>query len=346
MSEAAAPVEIVVPEPPLSEPSAPGMPASETPASSGDGIAVCPNCETPTSGRHCPECGQYQFRSRLTLRRLWAEFSSRVFNLDRGFLGTLWGLTRDPGQVPLDYVEGRRRRYTNPLSYLLMACAVSLFMLQFSEDVLREQMAAGIASQEAAREAEAAESGVPHDHDGDGVRDHDPDEEELRVERFRASLDRFFADGGVVYVEHITANIRKYQTPLMLLLVIPYALFLRLLFGPVRNLAEITVFSLYVVAHAILLLAFLMPFLVRMGIVATMLGTVLYFALGAWAAVRFWDEGWSAALRSLVAMTFAQGAYFVVVVVFAMTVTFGAILEESEVSWGWFLSRLTHNLFS
>ncbi|OZC03320.1 DUF3667 domain-containing protein [Rubricoccus marinus] len=320
------------------------------PEASGDGVALCANCDAVQVGAYCPGCGQHQSNSRLTLRRLWTEFASRAFNVNRGLLATVVELTKHPGQVPLDYVEGKRQRYTNPLTYLFLASAVSLFMLQFSDATLREQMQEQIARQEASRAATAPPSvaeetttGVPHDHDGDGIADHADDP---RVDLFRAELDVLMADGGATYVERVMEMMRRYQSFLMLLLCVPFALLLRLLFGPKRNLAEISVFSLYVVGHAILLLAFITPLLIRMGTLATMLGTLAYVGFAAWAAVRFWGEGWSAALRAGTAMTVGMAAYSAFIGLVSIVAVFGSALSKADASWWWLVSRIARNVLS
>ena len=335
--------------PDLPTPEASGDGASAAPSGavpSGDGVALCANCDAPRVGAFCPGCGQRQTMDRLTLKGLWRDFASRVFNLNRGLLGTVVEMSRHPGQVPMDYAEGRRRRYANPLTYLFLASALSVFTFGFSEDVMVEQMRERLAQEESARSAEradtpeadlAAATGVPHDHDGDGVPDHEADE---TAERFKANLDAFMADGGAVMMERVIETMTRYQSLFMLLLCLPFALLCRLLFGPKRNLAEISVFSLYVVAHIIFVLSFVTPVLVRLGPTVSTLGMAAYVGLAAWAAVRFWDEGWSAAARAGVAMTLSLAVYMGSVSVVSLVVAFGSVLAESGASWGWLLGRI------
>ena len=297
---------------------------------------VCPNCGARARDRFCPSCGQHQMRGRLTLRRLWTEFASRVFNLNRGLLATVVGMSRQPGRVPLDYVEGRRRRYTNPLTYLLLASALSLFMLRFSEDAMREQYRGQIEAMEADRAAERGDTGVPHDHDGDGIRDHDPDE----FERFGENLEALMADGGTLFTERIMGAMKRYQTWFMTFLCLPLTLSLRLLFGPSRHLPEVAVFSLYVVAHSVAVSALVLPFLVPLGQAATMSGVLVYVALAAWGAVEFWGEGWSAAARAAAAMVASYAVYILFVVVIVIAMIFGEEMADAGLTWGQFLGRV------
>ncbi len=275
-------------------------------------------------------------RGRLTLRRLWVEFASRVFNLNRGLLATVVGMSRRPGQVPLDYVEGRRRTYTNPLTYLLLASALSLFMLQFSEGAMRDQFRDQMERQEAQRSAGDDAGGVLHDHDGDGVRDHDPDE----FERFSENLDALMADGGALYMEKMMSTLKRYNQWLMVLLCVPLTLLLRVLFGPSRHVPEIAVFSLYVVAQGVLITALILPILTRMGQAATMASVLVYFGLAAWAAVQFWGEGWSAAARAFAAMVVSYAVYTGFVIAVVVAVIFGEAMADAGLTWGQFVDRL------
>ncbi|MBO6576045.1 MAG: DUF3667 domain-containing protein [Rhodothermales bacterium] len=93
----------------------------------------CPNCDTRLEGAFCHTCGQPD-TGRLTMRGFFQYAASRMFSMDRGFLLTLVGMFREPGDVPRRFVEGKRAWYTNPLSYWLIAAAVQLLALNLIED--------------------------------------------------------------------------------------------------------------------------------------------------------------------------------------------------------------------
>ncbi|HEX6898766.1 MAG TPA: DUF3667 domain-containing protein [Thermoanaerobaculia bacterium] len=58
---------------------------------------------------------------RLGFRDLASAVLAEVASFDTAFLRTFIGLTRDPGRVAREYIEGRRVRYMNPLKYALFA---------------------------------------------------------------------------------------------------------------------------------------------------------------------------------------------------------------------------------
>jgi hypothetical protein len=74
---------------------------------------------------------------RLTLPRLIHELPHTLFHVDRGFVPTLKSLLRAPGEAINGYLDGRRIRYFNPLTLLvilagLCAAAYSAYPFQFA----------------------------------------------------------------------------------------------------------------------------------------------------------------------------------------------------------------------
>lgn len=88
------------------------------------GAAVCLNCGAPHGGgRFCMECGQSTSTRRLAALPLLAGAWANVANLDTRFLRTVTGLSRGPGRVAREYVEGRRLHYFHPVQYAILTSA-------------------------------------------------------------------------------------------------------------------------------------------------------------------------------------------------------------------------------
>lgn len=86
--------------------------------------AKCPNCGAePAGGAFCPQCGQRNDLLRLSARGLFKEASEAIFKVDRKFAATVKALLM-PGQLTIDYLEGRRARYAKPLSLYLVCAGV------------------------------------------------------------------------------------------------------------------------------------------------------------------------------------------------------------------------------
>jgi hypothetical protein len=116
----------------------------------------CLNCDTALVGPRCHACGQPRATARLTLPHLLHEIPHAVFHVDRGLLPTLRGLALRPGRVINEYLDGRRARYFNPLT--LMMIMAGLNTLLFSAFPL--QLTGMIAGVGATAETQALQSGM------------------------------------------------------------------------------------------------------------------------------------------------------------------------------------------
>ncbi|MDT0632476.1 DUF3667 domain-containing protein [Rubrivirga sp. S365] len=302
--------------------------------------ALCPNCGEARAGRFCAGCGQRELGGRLTLRGLWREFSSRVFNLDRGLLHTVTSLARSPGSVPRDYVEGRRRTYTNPLSFFLLATALSLLMYGLYDDALLDVSASSSFAQGYSDGHTAA--GAPEDITPPREPGHEMTPEEAEREaRFDAAYEELFDDGGQTAVRVMYEGMVRFNTPLTFLLALFLVPPLRLLFGSERNVAEVSVFALYAVG------AVIAPFFVLgLGAVGSILWTFvaagIYVLLVAWAAISFYPTAppLGSFFRGGVAMTVAYGAYFVAVLLFGALYFATHFVHTAGETWGSLLGSI------
>lgn len=95
-----------------------------------DNVANCPNCGYVLTGKFCSSCGQKRIGPEdRTLIRFFREFIGSAFLLENNFLKNLWVLLQKPGQLPLDFREGRRKRWMPPLSVFLL---INFFYFIFS----------------------------------------------------------------------------------------------------------------------------------------------------------------------------------------------------------------------
>jgi hypothetical protein len=116
----------------------------------------CLNCGTALIGSRCHVCGQPRSTSRLTLPHLLHEIPHSVFHVDRGLLPTLYALAVRPGRVISEYLDGKRARYFNPLT--LMMIMAGLNTLLFSAFPL--QLTGMIAEVGATAEQAALQAGM------------------------------------------------------------------------------------------------------------------------------------------------------------------------------------------
>jgi hypothetical protein len=91
---------------------------------------VCPNCSTELKGRFCYSCGQKVIESKeRTLKHFIYQFFGSAFFLENNFMKNVWTLAVKPGRLPLDFIEGRRKRWMPPFSLFLL---INLFYFWYS----------------------------------------------------------------------------------------------------------------------------------------------------------------------------------------------------------------------
>lgn len=89
----------------------------------------CLNCGTEVAGRFCQQCGQENVAGHMPFFALVRHFVYDIFHFDGKFFETLKFLFFRPGFVPMQYVQGRRQSYLDPIRMYLFTSAV--FFLVF-----------------------------------------------------------------------------------------------------------------------------------------------------------------------------------------------------------------------
>jgi hypothetical protein len=98
--------------------------------------APCANCETVLIGEWCHACGQKRAHAGdLSLRHAGHHVVHELLHLDGRLWTTLRLLFARPGQLSLDFLEGRRQRHLHPIRIFLVTAA--LFFLLGNATVLR-----------------------------------------------------------------------------------------------------------------------------------------------------------------------------------------------------------------
>lgn len=93
--------------------------------------SACLNCEAPlpAQARFCPHCGQKAATRRLTLHDITHEFWHALTHTDHSVIGLIKALLLRPGLVAAEYVDGHRKRYFNPFTFLIVAVGLSAVVM-------------------------------------------------------------------------------------------------------------------------------------------------------------------------------------------------------------------------
>jgi hypothetical protein len=101
----------------------------------------CKNCKNDIkTSNFCSNCGAKIILNRLTFKHLFNELNEQVFNLDNKLLKTFLHLITMPEIVIGDYINGVRKKYINPFSFLLLTLTISGISIYFVRDLTIESV--------------------------------------------------------------------------------------------------------------------------------------------------------------------------------------------------------------
>lgn len=86
--------------------------------------ATCKNCGSPLNENFCQRCGQKSDIHRITFKHLAHEFFHAITHADKGFLFLIKELISRPGFVAREYLDGKRKKYFNPLTFFVICSAI------------------------------------------------------------------------------------------------------------------------------------------------------------------------------------------------------------------------------
>lgn len=81
---------------------------------------VCKNCSNEVSGNFCSNCGQRTNTHKLNMHFVLHDLQHGLFHFDKGILYTAKELLTRPGHTIREYLEGKRVRHFQPLSFVIV----------------------------------------------------------------------------------------------------------------------------------------------------------------------------------------------------------------------------------
>jgi Protein of unknown function (DUF3667) len=93
----------------------------------------CKNCGSIITDKYCSKCGQEIVAGRLTLGGLLWKFAETITHAEHGIFRLIWELSIHPARVSLEYIEGRRKKYFNPVKYLVVVVSLSAILVAYLE---------------------------------------------------------------------------------------------------------------------------------------------------------------------------------------------------------------------
>lgn len=96
---------------------------------------TCLNCGTALNDKYCPHCGQKATVDRISWHHIVEEVLHFFTHVEHGFLATTSLLITRPGVLNKNYLEGKRKSYHKPISFLLIWIAIYLMIYSFVNKV-------------------------------------------------------------------------------------------------------------------------------------------------------------------------------------------------------------------
>ncbi|MEQ6123047.1 DUF3667 domain-containing protein [Pseudotenacibaculum sp. MALMAid0570] len=97
----------------------------------------CKNCSANLQDKDgfCSYCGARVLEKGISLKFLISEIMDKVLSVDNKLLKTFWQLFSKPDQVINGYIDGVRKKYFNPFSYLLISITLAGISFYFLKDI-------------------------------------------------------------------------------------------------------------------------------------------------------------------------------------------------------------------
>jgi len=99
----------------------------------------CKNCKSVLNQKDvfCNECGAKIIKERITVKSLFSNLLDAL-GWDNNFFITLRYLLSKPQIIIKEYINGTRKKYTNPFTFFAISLAISLFVFnQYSEQYIQ-----------------------------------------------------------------------------------------------------------------------------------------------------------------------------------------------------------------
>jgi hypothetical protein len=258
--------------------------------------AECPNCAAAAAGNFCHTCGQETVLHPPSTREFVHEFIGHYVALEGKLWKSLGLLLFRPGRLTLEYIQGRRVRYVQPLRLYLTLSVIFFAVMQYvgHDTPIRIGTAA---PQTSAAPASAPASGAQQQPVGKGELIHEDRPGEIRegvddLLQFIGRINRRWADKAAQFADmrpdergQLMTEAFYHYVPYAVFFMMPvFALYLKGLYlGSGRRYGEHLLFALHTNGFAYLAftLMLLVPKDMGLGVLKWLLWGWLMFYLPA-----------------------------------------------------------------
>jgi hypothetical protein len=94
----------------------------------------CLNCGTELKGKYCYSCGQEKISRRMTVNSLFHDFLHSSFHWESSLINTVKELFVSPGNFIHNYINGKRKSFTKPISFFILMVTVFVILFHLFSD--------------------------------------------------------------------------------------------------------------------------------------------------------------------------------------------------------------------
>ena len=94
---------------------------------------LCKNCGTELTLHYCPAYGQKANVGRIRISQLVKDLPHTVFHVDRGLFFNIIQLFQRPGHTILDYLQGKRKPFYHPVTFLVISLLVNYLVVKLTD---------------------------------------------------------------------------------------------------------------------------------------------------------------------------------------------------------------------
>jgi hypothetical protein len=98
----------------------------------------CLNCNYPLVGQYCGHCGQKAFLHKDSFDHMALHFIGDYFHYDSKFWLTIKTLIRKPGLATIEFIQGKRVKYLNPIQLYIFVTTV-FFLTVYSFTYIKQE---------------------------------------------------------------------------------------------------------------------------------------------------------------------------------------------------------------
>ncbi len=96
-----------------------------------DTTVICPGCARPVTGKYCSNCGFKLDKKRISLVSLMSSYIDNNYSFEFKLFKTIKNLFTRPFSFVVEFIDGQRRQYYNPLKYFILTTGINVGIISY-----------------------------------------------------------------------------------------------------------------------------------------------------------------------------------------------------------------------